>query len=96
MRLREVLASNQQLAQRFAELEARLGKKLATHDQAISAILAAIRGLMAPPVQKQRGIGFTADIGRGVAGGGGRLGLTRLISPQLTRKQRRGVVKTRS
>ena len=67
VRLREVLASDQQLAQRFAELEARLGKKLATHDQAITAILAAIRGLMAPPVQKQRGIGFTADIGSGVS-----------------------------
>lgn len=65
VRLREVLASNQQLAQRFAELEARLGKKLATHDQAISAILAAIRGLMAPAVQRKRGIGFTADIGSG-------------------------------
>ena len=58
VRLREVLSSNRELAQRFAELEARLGKKLATHDQAIAAILAAIRGLMAPAVQRKRGDWF--------------------------------------
>ena len=46
VRLRELLASNRELARRFAELEARLDKKLAEHDDAIVAILSAIRQLM--------------------------------------------------
>jgi hypothetical protein len=37
-------------------------KKLATHDEAITAILSAIRELMNPPAPKRRGIGFTADL----------------------------------
>ncbi len=37
--------------------------ELATYDEAISAMLSAIRQLMAPPPSKRRGIGFTADIG---------------------------------
>jgi hypothetical protein len=61
-RLRELLASNQELARRFAQLEARLDKKLAVHDEAIAAILSAIRQLMHPPASKRRGIGFTADL----------------------------------
>jgi hypothetical protein len=63
VRMREMLASSQQLARRIDQLEARIGKKLATHDEAISAILAAIRELMQPPATKRRGIGFTANIG---------------------------------
>jgi tetrahydromethanopterin S-methyltransferase subunit G len=62
VKLRELLASNKELARRFNELEARLDKKLTEHDQAIAAILAAIRELMNPPVPKRRGIGFTADL----------------------------------
>jgi hypothetical protein len=46
VRLRELLASNRELAQRFAQLEARLDKKLTEHDEAIAAILSAIRQLM--------------------------------------------------
>jgi hypothetical protein len=57
VRLRELLASNKQLAQKFAELE----RKLATHDQAITGILKAIHELMKPPAPKRRGIGFTAE-----------------------------------
>jgi len=58
VRLRELLASNRELARRFAQLEARLDK----HDEAIAAILSAIRELMNPPESKRRPIGFTADI----------------------------------
>jgi hypothetical protein len=46
VRLRELLASNRELAQRFAQLESRLDKKLIEHDEAIAAILSAIRQLM--------------------------------------------------
>ena len=63
VRMRELLASNRALARRLDELEARLEKKLATHDQAIAAILSAIRQLMQPPAPKRRPIGFTADLG---------------------------------
>jgi len=47
---------------RFAQLEARLDKKLAEHDEAIPAILSAIRQLMHPPAPRPRPIGFTADL----------------------------------
>jgi ATP-dependent Clp protease ATP-binding subunit ClpA len=60
--LRELLSSNRELALRFAELEARLDKKVTQHDQAIAAILSAIRQLMNPPRSKGRPIGFTADL----------------------------------
>jgi hypothetical protein len=62
VQLRELLASNKELARRFAQLENRLDKKLTTHDEAIAAILSAIRQLMHPPVPKRRPIGFTADL----------------------------------
>ncbi len=62
VRMREMLASNQDLAKRIDQLEARIGKKLATHDEAIAAILSAIRELMHPPAPKRRPIGFTANI----------------------------------
>lgn len=58
VRLRELLASNRELARRFAQLEARLDK----HDESITAILCAIRELMNPPAPKRRSIGFTADL----------------------------------
>ena len=62
VKLRELLSSNKELARHLNELEARLTKKLATHDQAIVAILSAIRELMGEPVPKRRPIGFTADL----------------------------------
>jgi hypothetical protein len=62
VQLRELLASNKELARRFAQLETRLDKKLTIHDEAIAAILSAIRQLMHPPVPKRRPIGFTADL----------------------------------
>jgi hypothetical protein len=63
VQLRELLSSNKELAGRLDQLEARIEKKLATHDDAIAAMLSAIRELMHPPTKKRRGIGFTADIG---------------------------------
>ncbi len=64
--LRELLASNKELSQRLDELEARVGRKLATHDQAITEIIKTIRQLMNPPVlpsaPKSRPIGFTANL----------------------------------
>lgn len=58
VRLRDLLASNKELAQRFADLERRLERKLAVHDQAIADILDAIRQLMNPPEPPKRPIGF--------------------------------------
>lgn len=55
VRMREVLASNKELAAKLQELE----RKLTTHDRAIAGILDAIRQLMAPPEQKsKRPMGF--------------------------------------
>jgi ORF6N domain len=62
VQLRELLASNKDLARRLDQLETRLDKKLAIHDETIAAILSAIRELMNPLAPKRRGIGFTADI----------------------------------
>jgi hypothetical protein len=62
VRMRELLSSTKELARRFAQLEARIDKKLAEHDEAITAILSAIRELMNPAPSKRRGIGFTANI----------------------------------
>jgi hypothetical protein len=54
VKLRETLETNRELARKFAELEGRVGK----HDQEISAIIDAIRQLMAPPAKPRREIGF--------------------------------------
>jgi len=62
VRMRELLISNRALAQKLDQLEARLEKKLAHHDEAIAAILSAIRELMNPETPKHRSIGFTADL----------------------------------
>jgi len=62
VQLRELLSSNKELAKRLDQLEARIEKKLATHDEAIAALLSAIRELMNPPAPRRRGIGFTASI----------------------------------
>ncbi len=59
VRLREMIATNKELAKRLDEQEARVEKKLATHDQAIVGILDATRELMAPTQPpKKRKIGF--------------------------------------
>ena len=54
VKLREMLDKNRELAEKFSELEQRVGK----HDEEITAILEAIRQLMAPPEKPRREIGF--------------------------------------
>jgi len=61
VQLRSIMAANVELARRLDEIEARIEKKLARHDEAIAAMLSAIRELMKPAPGLQRGIGFTAD-----------------------------------
>jgi hypothetical protein len=62
VQLREWISSNKELARRLDQLEARIEKKLTSHDEAIAAMLSAIRELMQPPAPKRRSIGFTADL----------------------------------
>ncbi|MGD0501662.1 MAG: ORF6N domain-containing protein [Steroidobacteraceae bacterium] len=62
VKLREVLSTNLELARRFEQLESRLDSKLTEHDEAIAAILSAIRELMRPRDPPRRGIGFTAKL----------------------------------
>jgi hypothetical protein len=62
VQLREVLASSKELALHLNQLEARIEKKLASHDEAIAAMLSAIRELMNPTPPRRRAIGFTADL----------------------------------
>jgi ORF6N domain-containing protein len=54
VKLRGVLETNRELAQKFLELEQRVGK----HDEEIAAILEAIQQLMAPSERPRREIGF--------------------------------------
>jgi len=54
VKLRQLLDTNRQLAQKFSELERHVGK----HDQEIAVILEAIRQLMAPLEKPRREIGF--------------------------------------
>ena len=58
VRIRRLLEADKSLARKFQRLE----RKLASHDQAIVGILAAIRQLMTAPAPRRRGIGFTADL----------------------------------
>ena len=52
--LRKMIASNNKLAQKLAELE----QHLESHDEQIQAIFEAIRALMAPPEKPRKKIGF--------------------------------------
>ncbi len=56
--LRETFATHKELAKRLDELEDRIEKKFATHDEALAEILSAIRSLMKSPETKRRPIGF--------------------------------------
>jgi hypothetical protein len=63
VKLRELLASNKELAKRLDELETQIVRRFGTYDQAIAGILAALRELTSPrPQDQNRPIGFTADI----------------------------------
>ncbi len=55
VKLRELLATNKELAHKLAELE----RKVSGHDEAIRSLVVAIRQLMEPPPQPKKGrIGF--------------------------------------
>jgi len=54
VRLRETLETNRAMAEKFAQLEKKVGK----HDDEIAAIIDAIRQLMAPSKKPAREIGF--------------------------------------
>ena len=54
VKLRETLETNRELGRKFSELERRVGQ----HDEEITAIIEAIRQLMAPPEKPRREIGF--------------------------------------
>ena len=54
VKLRRTLETSRELAQKFSELEQRVGK----HDEEIVGILEAIRQLTAPPENPRREIGF--------------------------------------
>ena len=54
VKLRRMIDTNRELAQKFSELEKRVGK----HDEEIVEILEAIRQLMKPPEKPPREIGF--------------------------------------
>lgn len=58
VQLREMLSIHKDLAAKLDQLE----RKIAGHDQVITGLIDAIRGLMALPEPKHRGIGFTADL----------------------------------
>ncbi len=59
VQLRELLASNKQLAKRLDELEKRINRGFGTYDQMLAAVLDTLRELQSPPA---RPIGFTAAI----------------------------------
>jgi hypothetical protein len=56
VRMRELLSSNRELAEKLDQLE----RKLQSHDETIVSILKAIRELMRQPHPSSRLIGFTA------------------------------------
>ncbi len=56
VKLREMLATHKELAQKLLDLE----KRFEGHDEQIQTIFEAIRQLMAPPDKKVKKIGFTA------------------------------------
>jgi leucyl aminopeptidase len=62
VRMRELLASNKELARQLKTLEDRVTRKFAAHDHAIADIIKTIRELVNSPVKKSRPIGFTADL----------------------------------
>jgi len=54
VQLRELLASNKELAKRLDELEQRIERKLDTHDQAITGLINTLRQMMSPEETKKR------------------------------------------
>ena len=58
VRLRSLLAANQELAGKLGELE----RKIGSHDQQIRGLFDAIRQLMTPPHEPKRRIGYRAPL----------------------------------
>lgn len=56
--LRELLSTNNELLQKFKELELRIERKVETHDQAIAGILRTIHQMMISENSEKRPIGF--------------------------------------
>jgi hypothetical protein len=62
VRMRQVLAAHKELAMRLEQLESRVERGLATHDQAIAGLIDTVRQLMtSPEPTKKRRIGFVQD-----------------------------------
>jgi hypothetical protein len=57
VKLREMLSTHKELAQKLAALE----RKLQNHDESIKSLVVAIRQLMSPPESKKRPIGFLVE-----------------------------------
>src|SRR5688572_999474 len=64
VKLREVLASNTELARKLEALEKSVATLDARTRRQFEDVYRAIRALMAPPIPKSRPIGFTADLGK--------------------------------
>jgi hypothetical protein len=62
VKLREILASNAELARKLAALEKSVATLDATMRKQFEDVYAAIRALMTPPAKKTRPIGFTAEL----------------------------------
>lgn len=62
VKLRELLASNTELARKLAALEKSVASLDATTRRQFEEVYAAIRALMGPPASKSRPIGFTVDL----------------------------------
>jgi hypothetical protein len=60
--LKQLLASNTQLAKRLDELEGRITSRLGMQDAAIAGILRTLRQLATPASSRRRRIGFTAPL----------------------------------
>jgi len=74
VRLRQVLATHRELAEKLTELERRIG----THDEAIRELMTAIRQLMDPlPEPSRERIGFRSRRGLPESGGTGARGRER-------------------
>ena len=58
VKLREMLATHRELAQKLDELE----RKLQKHDRQIISLVEAIRQLMVPPARPRRRIGFASEL----------------------------------
>ncbi|MEX2149677.1 MAG: hypothetical protein WD793_05655 [Steroidobacteraceae bacterium] len=64
VKLRELVASNVELARKLEALEKPVATLDARTRKQFEEVYAAIRALMAPPASKSRPIGFTADLDR--------------------------------